>query len=78
VHLAEYMCRGLTRFSSILGLNSVAYSGGLFCVDVHLFTGYSYVGFSNRWLVSLTRGQTFESEHAKQSVVESQLPDLKE
>jgi hypothetical protein len=36
------------------------------------------MGFSHKWLVSLTRGQTFEDEHAKQSVVESQLPDLKE
>jgi hypothetical protein len=33
--------------------------------------GIGNVGFSYRGLVSLTRGKTFENEHAKQSVVES-------
>jgi hypothetical protein len=42
--------------------------------------GMSNMGFSYRWLDSLTREEEeiFENKNAKQSVVESQLPDLKE
>jgi hypothetical protein len=49
-----------------------------FRVQVFVFMGSGYMGFSHRWLVSLTRGGGFENEHAKQSAVKSQLPDLKE
>jgi hypothetical protein len=37
-----------------------------------MFTGSGYMGFSNRWLVSLTRGADIQ-EIAQQSVAESQL-----
>jgi hypothetical protein len=42
-----------------------------FRVQVFIFTGSGYMGFSHRWLVSLTRGANVQ-EHARQSTVESQ------
>jgi hypothetical protein len=67
VHLADYM----TCLFSIEGLNSLAYSGGRLCAGVNLFMELvtCNMGFYHRWLVSLTRGKTFENEHAKQSAV---------
>jgi hypothetical protein len=78
VHLADYMDKGLTCLFSILGLLSVAYSGGHLCAGVHFLYWISNLGFSHRWLVSFTRGKTFENEHARRSVVESQLWNLNE
>jgi hypothetical protein len=49
-----------------------------FRVQVFVFTGSGYMGFSHRWIVSFARGGELENKHAKQSVVGSQLPDLKE
>ena len=48
-------------------MNSLAYSSGQLCTGVHLFEGYCYMGFSCRWLVSLTRG-TDIGERACKSV----------
>jgi hypothetical protein len=40
-----------------------------FRVQVFVFTGSGYMGFSHRWLVSWTRGKTFENYHARQLLV---------
>jgi hypothetical protein len=50
----------------------ISFEFSCFRVQVFVFTGSGYMGFSHRWLVFLTRGANIQ-EHARQSVVESEL-----
>jgi hypothetical protein len=61
---SSYMWTGLTRLSSIQGLNSTA----LECRCSFVYR-ISNVGFSQRWLLSLARG----SRHLRTSIQSSQL-----
>jgi hypothetical protein len=46
-------------------LNSLAYRYGQLCAGVHLVYGIRYVGFSQRWLVSLMRGGDIQEQACK-------------